>query len=174
MLGTGLDPVGVRKLVLVNAVGPTSSWMAPMHENALARMAEHHKEVLRQLDPATLEVADPAAQSDYAKAIYPAWFASPELAQLLGPPRSESQTGATVLARLRRDGYDWSSLVRALQADVVVIHGASDLLPVSVARELAALIPKSRLVVIPDAGHMPFWEAPEEFFGIVDAFLRAV
>lgn len=172
MLGAERDREGVRRLVLVNAVGPTSSWLAPMHEAAMARLGAADRAVLRRLDPSALEVPDPAVHSAYARAIFPAWFHDIELAQLLAPTRSESRTGSAVLARLRREGYDWSSLVRALQADVVVIHGASDLLPAAVAGELVALIPKSRLVLIPDAGHLPFWEAPESFFGIVDAFLR--
>jgi len=172
MLAAERDREGVRRLVLVDAVGPTSAWLAPMHEEALSRLGPADRAVLRRLDPSRLEEPDPAVQSAYARAIFPAWFHDPEVAQLLAPTRSESRTGAAVLARLRREGYDWSSLVRALHADVVVIHGASDLLPAAVASELVAMIPKSRLVLIPDAGHLPFWEAPEPFFGVVDAFLR--
>ena len=85
------------------------------------------------------------------------------MAQLFVPPRSESRTGAAVAARLRREGYDWTALVRAVHAETLVLHGGEDLLPPAVARELAALIPSARLSIIPGAGHMPFWEAPESF-----------
>jgi proline iminopeptidase len=55
---------------------------------------------------------------------------------------------------------------------VLVIQGERDLISPAVARELVALIRKSRLALLPNVGHMPFWEAPEAFFALVDAFLR--
>lgn len=174
MLGTALDTTGVRRLVLVDAVGPRSDpWLPGLHDAALARLDGAEREVLRRLDPAVLHEPDPAAHAAYARAMYPAWFHSRDLAQLLVPPRSESRTGAAVAARLRRDGYDWTALVRAVQVETLVLHGEDDLLPSAVARELVALLPKSRLSILPAAGHMPFWEAPERFFEQVTAFLSS-
>ena len=46
------------------------------------------------------------------------------------PPR-ESETGAAVLARLRREGYDWRERVRALSTPTLVIHGEQDPLPLA-------------------------------------------
>lgn len=172
LLGAGQDQAGVRKLVLVDAVGPRSeSWLPHLHDAALARLAAPQRAVLQHIDPVTLLTGDPAAQSAYSRAIYPAWFADPEMAQLFVPPRSESRTGGAVAARLRREGYDWTPLVRAVQVEALVLHGADDLLPPSVARELVALLPNARLSIIPQAGHMPFWEQPEAFFGQVEQFL---
>jgi pimeloyl-ACP methyl ester carboxylesterase len=34
-----------------------------------------------------------------------------------------------------------------------------------------SILPHARLELVRDAGHMPFWEAPERFFSLVDAFL---
>lgn len=172
VLGAEQDRDGVRKLVLVDAVGPRSeSWLPHLHDAALARLAAPQRAVLQHIDPVTLLTGEPAAHSAYARAIYPAWFADPEMAQLFVPPRSESRTGAAVAARLRREGYDWTALVRAVQVEALVLHGADDLLPTSVARELVALLPNARLSIIPQAGHMPFWEQPEAFFGRVEQFL---
>ena len=172
VLGTEQDREGVRRLVLVNSVGPRSeSWLPQLHDAAVARLAAAQRAVLQHIDPVTLLTGDPAAQSAYSRAMYPAWFADPEMAQLFVPPRSESRTGAAIASRLRRDGYDWSTLVRAVQVEALVLHGADDLLPPSVARELVALLPKARLSIIPSAGHMPFWEAPEAIFGQVEQFL---
>lgn len=174
VLGTERDQGGVRRLVLVNAVGPRSeSWLPGLHDAALRRLPPTERAVLQHLDPSALHEPNPAVHSAYARAVYPAWFADPEMAQLFAPPRSESRTGAAVAARLRREGYDWTALVRAVHTGTIVIHGAEDLLPPSVARELVALLPKARLALIPKAGHMPFWEAPEPFFAQVDSFLTA-
>jgi proline iminopeptidase len=173
MLGAERDRDGVRRLVLVDSVGPTSQWLGALHENALARLPQPERVVLQRLDPSQLHKPDPAVHSAYSRAIYPAWFGDADLAQLFAPPRTESPTGSVVAARLRREGYDWTALVRGLHMDALVIHGERDLIPAAVARELVGLIARSRLELIPDAGHMPFWEAPEHFFSIVERFLHS-
>jgi proline iminopeptidase len=144
-----------------------------MHDRTLQRLAASDRAVLQRLDPAGLQEGDPSVHSAYSRAVYPAWFGDPDFAQLFAPPRSESRTGAAVASRLRREGYDWTALVRAVQAETLVLHGEADLLPPSVARELVGLIPRSRLALIPGAGHMPFWEAPEIFFEHTLAFLTS-
>lgn len=173
MLGTAGDPSGVRKLVLVNAVGATSAWMPELRARALARVTGEDRATLERLDDVTLSDPHPELHGSHARAIYRAWFSDPSLADLFTAPSAASHTGAAVAARLRRDGYDWHDRVRAIRAPSLVIHGADDALPPSAARTLAALIPNARLELIPAAGHMPFWEAPEQFFALVDRFLSA-
>ena len=174
MLAAAQDQAATRRLVLVDPVGATSEWLDLLHDGALARLTPAGR---ARLDAASDALAgadapDPALASDYTQALYPAWFASPELAAMFSPPRSASRTGAAVSARLRQEGYDWRPLLADLQVPTLVIHGERDLLPVSVARETAALLPRARLALVPDAGHMPFWEAPREFFLLVEEFLR--
>ena len=173
MLGAERDRDAVRQLVLVDAVGPRGDWLASLHDDALHRLSASDRAVLGQLTPSALEGDDPSVHSAYARAIYPAWFADHGLAQMFAPPRSTSATGAAVASQLRRQGYDWSVLIRAVSADTLVIHGVQDLLPARVAHDLMTLIPKARLALIQNSGHMPFWEAPEEFFESVLAFLDA-
>ena len=47
------------------------------------------------------------------------------------------------------------------------------MLPLWAAETSAAHLPNARLAVLPDPAHMPFREAPEPFFAIVDTFLAA-
>jgi proline iminopeptidase len=171
MLATERDRDAVRRLVLVDAVGPTSVWMETLAPRALERLDASERATLLRYDEATLAAPDPDVQSAYARAMYPAWFADRALGEMFSPPRSTSVTGAAVVARLRREGYDWRPLLRALSVPTLVLHGEADLLPVKVAHELVETLPQARLSVIPDAGHMPFWEAPEHFFALVDDFL---
>ncbi|MBV6522161.1 MAG: Proline iminopeptidase [Gemmatimonadaceae bacterium] len=172
LLGAERDRAGVRRLVLVDAVGPRSDWLASLHADALERLAPADRAVLGQLSPEALKLDDAAVHSAYSRAIYPAWFADRDLASMFAPPRSTSATGAAVASRLRRDGYDWTALIRGVSVKTLVIHGVHDLLPVRVAHELVALCAGSRLAILP-SGHMPFWEAPSEFFEAVDTFLNA-
>ncbi len=172
MLGAAQDLEGVRRVVTVDAVAPTSWWLPRLHGIALERLQEPERSALAALDPAALAEPDVAVHSAYARAFSPAWFHERELAPLFTPQPSESVTGATIAARLRRDGYDWRDRLRALDRPTLVIHGEHDALPIQAARELVALLPQARLAVIPRAGHMPFWERPEEFFPLVEQFLR--
>jgi proline iminopeptidase len=173
MLGAERDGDGARRLITVDSVGPTSEWMPGLEQAAHARLAPAERAVLARLTPEMLASADPDIQSSYSRAIYPAWFADRDLAAFFTPPRSTSVTGAAVAARLRGEGYDWRPLVRALQRPTLVIHGELDVMPVSVAHELAALLPNAEIAVLPGAGHMPFWEAPTPFFARCESFLTA-
>ena len=171
MLATERDQTAVRRLVLVDSVGPVGNWQNVLLRDALPRLGPADRAILEHIDQTALLSPEPGVHSAYSRAMYAAWFADQSLAAMFSPPRSESRTGAAVAARLRGDGYDWTALLRAVSVPTLVIHGDKDLLPVSVAREIVATLRHARLEVIPDAGHMPFWESPELFFTLIESFL---
>lgn len=171
MLGATQDLEATRRVVLVDSVGPTSWWLPRLYQIALDRLTGAEREALAALDDSALSEPDPAVHSDYARAFAPAWFHDVTLAPLFTPPVTERITGPTVAARLRRDGYDWREQLRALRRPSLVIYGEHDALPREVGEELLALLPMARLEIVPQAGHMPFWERPETFFPIVTSFL---
>jgi proline iminopeptidase len=171
MLGVVRDLAGTRCLITADSVGPVSTWMQEMHTNALQRVDEEARETLTRLFPAALQHPDVAVHSAYSRASYPAYFADTEFAAYFVPPEATSVTGATIAARLRREGYDWREQLRTLSTSALVLHGEGDVLPATVAIELSRVLPRARLILIPNSGHMPFWEAPERFFSEVDAFL---
>lgn len=171
MLAAANDPSGVRRLVLASAVGPTSDWVASLHQRALDNLENPERATLAALDPAALHQDDPEIHATYSRALYPAYFADRELSRMFAAPRALSATGAAVAARLRREGYDWRSSLHAIRAETLLVHGRNDVLPATLVTESAALIPGARELLIDDAGHMPFWEQPTRFFGAVDSFL---
>lgn len=173
MLGVARDPAGTRRLVTVDAVGPTSAWMDPLHLRALERLDGEAQATVARYGGSSLHAPDPAVHAAHNQAIHRAWFADDDLARYLAPPLATSLTGAAVAARLRREGYDWRPALRALSTPTLVVHGERDALAPDVALELAALLPRASAVLLPDAGHMPFWEAPRPFFSLVGDFLAA-
>lgn len=173
MLAASMDPAGTRRLVLVDSVGATGAWMPALRAAALARLEGSEREAYAAFSDEALGTPDPELHIEHARAVYPAWFADRGLAGFFTPPRAISLTGAAVLARLRREGYDWRDRLRALRAPTLVLHAEQDPLPDSAARELAELIPDARLAPVPESGHMPFWEAPRRFFALVESFLAA-
>ncbi len=172
MLATADDQNAVNKLVLVDAVGPTSDWLSRLHSGAIDRLTGERRDALMRLDPVALEVDDIATHAEYTSALYPAWFADREFGAIFSSPRATSPTGAAVAARLRRDGYDWTSTIAAIRVPTLIVHGEDDLLDVCVAHRIHELIRGSEVSLIPHSGHLPFWEAPQDFFARVERFLE--
>ncbi len=181
MLTAALDPLGVRRLVLANAVGVTSRWLRPLHEAGIARLqAQGHHDAAARLSAMgvdALHAPVPEAHADYTQAYFPAWFADPAFARGVVPPRALSVTGAHVVARLRREGYDWTERLGALRASTLVLHGSEDVLPLAEAANTARVLARTGVSVqftpLAGAGHNPFWEAPTAFFDSVLAFLSS-
>jgi proline iminopeptidase len=171
MLATAQDLEATRRLVLVNAVGVTSAWLPPLHDAGVARLSGAARERLAAFDTAALTLPHLDAHANYTQAFFPAWFADQQFAGSVMPPRGTSAVGAVVAARLRRDGYDWRDTLRDLPTPTLVMHGAADVLSLEVAAQTAAHLGRARLLPIAEAGHNPFWEAPDAFFTAVHAFL---
>lgn len=175
MLAASADPAGVRRLVAIDSVGPTSRWLPGLHDRALAHLAARGAtdahEALRRLDPVALHGDDPTLHATYSRTMYAAWFHDQAML-IFSPPLAHSPTGAAVAARLRREGYDWTDAIGRVRARSLFIHGAEDAIPVEEARANVALIAGARLVVIDSAGHMPFFENPEPTFAAALAFLE--
>jgi len=68
--------------------------------------------------------------------------------------------------------WDWRPGLRHLQAPVLVIQGTSVIFPEATGREWALSVPNGRLLVLKGAGHFPYLDAPDVFFGAVDEFLK--
>lgn len=171
MLSAAQDQDAINRLVLVDAVGPNSEWLSRLHSTAVERLAGEKRKALEDLDPTALHQDDIEAHAAYTSALYPAWFSDREFAAIFSSPKPNSSTGAAVAARLRREGYDWSDRIASIRIPTLIVHGDHDLLDVSVAESIHRLIRGSELAIIAHAGHMPFWEAPEEFFARVETFL---
>jgi len=171
LLAASGDPAGTRRVVTVDSVGSTDSWIPILRRNALARLSGEARNRLERISEDALTSPDPEVHAEQTQAIYPAWFADAEMAARFVLPKTLSETGATVLARLRAEHYDWRQQVSAVRAPTLVIHGGLDPLPVETSLELVSLLSGAQHVVIPDAGHMPFWEAPDVFFPQVERFL---
>ena len=84
-------------------------------------------------------------------------------ARRLGVARDDAAL-RTILTQLAAvGGHDTLGRLGQIAAPTLVLHGERDpAVPVANARILADAIPGARLVVLPGAGHIPFWSQPEE------------
>jgi proline iminopeptidase len=173
MMAAAQDPSAVRRLLLIDPVGPTSAWRGALIRNARARLTG---ERLAEFDAAleALRHDDSiVAHSRYAQALYPAWFHDVTFPDAFNSPRATSDTGASVATKLYRDGYDFTDALRGLATPTLLVHGRDDILPIEQSQQLSALLANIHLEYIDACGHMPFWEQPARFFALGLDFLRA-
>ena len=80
--------------------------------------------------------------------------------------------GAERLSQPMKNRVTQASL-EAIRVPTLVLAGDADLYaPPPVMRRIADHIPHSEFVIIPEAGHTPFWEQPDIFNAAVVKFLR--
>lgn len=68
--------------------------------------------------------------------------------------------------------YDFRDELKKVKAPVLVLHGEKDVMPSSVSQKYANYFSDGEFKLIPGASHFPFSERPEEFAGVVAAFLK--
>jgi proline iminopeptidase len=66
--------------------------------------------------------------------------------------------------------FDLRPELARLALPALIVHGQDDPIPEETARELAGLL-RARYVPIPECGHVPYVEAPEQFAEALDGFL---
>ena len=68
--------------------------------------------------------------------------------------------------------YDFSAALRRFNRPALVIEGERSKMPLDATRFWAAHAPRSRLLLIPGAGHRTWLDRPEQLFLAMDNFLR--
>jgi pimeloyl-ACP methyl ester carboxylesterase len=97
-------------------------------------------------------------------AIDDAWF-----------PLTIPGTRRAALAAVRSDPQRYLGLESRIRVPTLILWGREDrLLPVAQAERLAHRIPGSRLLILPDAGHLPQRERPEAFARAAAEFIATV
>ena len=133
-----------------------------------------HREAAAGL-AARLEATDRASMSELARTRMPLVYASGAAAELV--ERGVAVMAAKDKAAYRRSsevlwGADMRGVARTVRVPTLVLVGAEDLItPVKLSSELHDLIPGSRLVVIPGAGHLTNEEQPAAFASALAAHL---
>lgn len=149
-------------------------------------VAISHPERLRSLVLASSMMG--IVEPDYVKAMAAlrpkAFEALPLEVQEIGPsyraanPEGLAEWNARHERALKRaparlhNKFTWAAL-GALKTPVLLMTGDADLwIPPYMLRQVAAKIPNSQLVVVPEAGHNIHWEQPQAFNDAVLTFIR--
>jgi proline iminopeptidase len=68
---------------------------------------------------------------------------------------------------------EYADRLKTLKVPTLITVGDHDECDPSLSREMNTLIPGSKLVVLPESGHMTFVDQPQQFMAAVDGFLGA-
>lgn len=93
-----------------------------------------------------------------------------------GPATTRATSAAAFASLLAEiaDGEDRLEALAGLDLPVLVLVGAQDQPFLDASRRMADVIPGARLVVVPDAGHSPQFEAPEAWWSALQPFLASL
>ena len=83
--------------------------------------------------------------------------------------RSQGKNGLVIQASL--GDWDFRPLAARILVPTLVVEGADSTVPLDAARAWVAALPDARMLLVPGAGHEPYAENQEEFFGPVLGFL---
>jgi proline iminopeptidase len=167
----------VERVVQVGPLPPTQEITA----NATATPVDSETQAkLKEMKEQGLDQSDPVA---YCRAYWEAYFArifynpaniSQFHSEYYTFPNELPENVNFLFMRIFQSigKWDWREKVKNLEVPVLTIHGDHDSIPMEGARTWVYSLPNARLLVVPNAGHMPFVEDPDLFYSAVDTFLR--
>ena len=79
---------------------------------------------------------------------------------------------ALITSSFNKMQNDMDTQLSSLQVPTLIIHGDFDPIPQGSSEYLQQHIPGSQIVIIPQSGHFPFIEQPEQFVAAVRSFLQ--
>jgi pimeloyl-ACP methyl ester carboxylesterase len=170
-------PERVARLVLVGATPVRAgSFFRAVQEEQNARLQAEAPDLMCEM--ASVSEHTPARLQAFWNAflrtrscVKPPWPAMKSRPADFDNERLEGAFPLIAAAMRSMGDWDWRSDARAVDAPVLVVDGAGDILPYEACREWLAALPNARAVVMDGAGHFPSFEAPERFFALVREFL---
>jgi len=170
-------PERVNRIVQVGPISPAyeifvQSGSTPFDEESLAQLKKLQEDGLEKSDP---ERYCQEYWNIYMKRI----FHDPEK---IGSMRSDkckcaNEVPANVNMQLlaiigKLKEWDWREMAQGLDVPVLTIHGESDTLPIEGSRVWVQALGNARLLIVREAGHLPFVEQPDIFYPAVETFLK--
>ncbi len=171
-------PDNLNSLLLVNSVGASSDFREQMAsiqqrritpEDSLARASLLQSDDFRKRSPKAL--------AEFFRIAFRGAFYNRALADSLTLVFNENYVrNSAMLKHMGRDktflSYDLHQKLMGIKCPALIIHGEADTLPSEAAQKIHQHIKNSEMIVLKNCGHFPYIETPQEFFGIIRAFLK--
>jgi pimeloyl-ACP methyl ester carboxylesterase len=172
-----LHPERVAGIVVADALGAVDdggeaefgrNLMRSLGAAALARI----EEITAREESGEVTVAE---EVEALRLLWPFYFADPAAAPPMPPmdmdPDGHLVTWASIRRHLEQGTLETSLPFLGMPA--MFVHGELDPIPVEAIRRSAALVPGSRLEVLPGVGHFPWLERPGVMLDLVSQAARA-
>jgi proline iminopeptidase len=175
-------PDRVSRLVYGSGVGLGWDWHEPYERNLTARLGTAAERVAQLREVIRREGADgrnEARERELAVLQWSAEFADPadaaRFAEQMATPwfGINWECSATINAELKATWREQELVAacRNLRVPVLILEGADDIRPRWAVDSLEEALPLVTRVIIQDAGHLPWLEAPTEFRSALLSFL---
>jgi proline iminopeptidase len=168
-------PENVRALILMNPVEPGSRYLAERAaRQQAARTPEDSTELAALIGGEAFAARDPATVSQFYRILFRQTLRDrARISELeLDLAEATADNGPEVQRLLGESlgELDWWDRLPEIAVPTLVLHGRYDLLPLEVSQEIAATLPRARLVVLA-SGHFPYLEDPDGLLSAVSSFL---
>ncbi len=165
-------PARVKSLALVSPAPAARRERDQYEANLARRNATPELHAARaELQASGLRSRDiPAYNARLFELAVAGYFHDPARSRELTPFRITGRTQQEVWNSLGADDFDLRPALSQLKISALVVHGDDDPIPLETASATADAL-GAPLVVIPDCGHVPYVEAPEQFVAALDPFL---
>jgi len=174
-------PAGLRSLILSNSLPSSESWargaerLRGLLPPEILATLEHHEAAGTTGDPAYLSAVDAyydrhmcrVAMPEYVAASFADMMSDPTVYQAMWGPNEFAAQGSL---------KDWSIVDRLADIDVptFVVAGEFDEATSECQEIFVAEVPDVRSLIVPNASHLSFVEAPEHYFSALRDFLDEV
>lgn len=159
------------RMVLIDPA-PISRAFRTQYDAEYARRQSDRRivEMREALAASGLRQEDPEAYRQRAFELSVAgYFADPSRASDLTPFRVIGRVQQSVWDSLGE--YDLQSDLAQVVAPTLIVHGRQDPIPLASSEAAAQAMPDARLVILENAGHVPYVEQPDALFAAIDQFL---
>lgn len=171
-------PSHIDRVIQVGAVTPTSeiqkrATSTPIDSKSQALLERMRSEGLDKTDPEQFCV-------EYSNIYMKRIFYDPSKVSLFRSDRCkcENEMPENIAFQLNAifasiGEWNWMERIKDLEVPVLAIHGINDpSCPIDGSRFWVSSLRNARILVIPNAGHMPFVEDSDLFYSAVDTFLK--
>lgn len=171
-------PDKVNKLILMNSCPATSEDVDSFLQEYLKR-TKPYQETLNQIKESKgFKEGDPEVFEKYFRILFTSYVYKKEDVCLLNLRLSKEtcKNYPKILELLIQNvlfkPYNLSSSLKEFKRPTLIVHGAQDVVPPFTVEKIHQYIEGSTYILIPECGHFPYVEKPEELFPLLDEFLK--
>lgn len=171
-------PEQVEKLILSNSMTASSEDFALFIQEYLRRMGPYQKDMDAIHETKEFAEGNPQMMEKMYRMIFRTYCYNPEKANLLFLTMSSSAfINGVKVNELFRNGvfmkpFNLHDSLKSLEIPTLVIHGDTDPIPPSTAKNIHESIKNSEFVLMKNCGHFPYVEDPDAYFEHLQKFLN--